>query len=192
MPRYRFAVKDEWARRKTGGMDAPDIEAARKRLLQGGFEVLSLVEDGQPLSEEEQAVPRKAPPKLLVYVGMALFALGGMLALVGWIRRPNDLAPKPQPLKLIFSGRARGSCQRVMVDLPELPFHHEAVLKDGGFRVEIQLKVHQRPTYAWVQVIGPTAGKALALDADGRELPSRKMLLLKPGQADYTVDDLQY
>ncbi len=191
MPRYRFAVKDEWGRRKTGGIDAPDLEGARKRLLQGGFEVLSLVEDGQPLREEELATPRKAPPKLLIYVGMALFALGGMVGLASWLRKPTP-APKPQPLQLVFQGRATGACQRVVLDLPELPLHQEAVLKNGQYRVEVRLKVHHRPTYAWLQVTGATRGKALALDAESQEMPSRKLLVLKPGQAEYSVDDLRY
>jgi hypothetical protein len=192
MPRYRFAVKDEWGRRKTGGMDAPDLEGARKRLLQGGFEVLSLVEDGQPLGEEQLTAPLKGPAKLWIYVGVALLTLGGMVALAGWLRRPSDRVPKPQPLQLVFQGRASGACQRVVLDLPELPFHHEALLKDGRYRVEVQLKVHHRPTFAWLQVTGATRGKAMALDAESQELPSRKMLVLKSGQAEYSVDDLKY
>lgn len=173
-------------------MDAPDLEGARKRLLQGGFEVVSLVEEGQPLRQEELAVPRKPPSKLLAYTGMALFALGGMVALASWLRRPAVKIAPPQPLKLVFQGRASGACQRVVLDLPELPYHQEAVLKDGRYRLEVQLKVQQKPTYAWVQVIGATAGKALPLDAESRELPSRKMLALQPGHTEYSVNDLKY
>lgn len=192
MPRFRFAVKDEWGRRKTGGMDAPDLEGARKRLLQGGFEVVSLVEEGQPLPEEAASVPRRPPSKLLVYVGIALLSLGGMVALAGWLRRPSGKMAPPQPLKLVFQGRAAGACQRVVLDLPELPYHHEVVLKDGRYRVEVELKVQHKPTYAWLQVTGARAAKALPLDSDSRELPSRTMLALKPGVAEYSVEDLKY
>ncbi|MBN9415406.1 hypothetical protein ABS71_19910 [bacterium SCN 62-11] len=192
MPRYRFAVKDEWGRRKTGKMDAPDLEDARKRLLQGGFEVLSLAEEGQPLSDEEAVVPRKAPPKSLVYVGVSLLVLAGMVALAGWMRRPLPRVAPPQPLKLVFSGRTKGACQRVMLDLPELPFHEEAILKDGRYRLEVELKVQHKPTYAWLQVAGATRAKALPLDAGSQESGSRKLLTLKPGQAEYVVDELNF
>lgn len=192
MPRFRFAVKDEWGRRKTGGIDAPDLEGARKRLLQGGFEVLSLVEDGQPLPEESAAAPPKPPPKSIVYLGVGLFVLGGMVGLAGWLRRPTTQVAPPQPLRLVFQGRASGACQRVVLDLPELPYHQEAVLKDGRYRLEVDLKVQQKPTYAWLQVTGASATKALALDAEGRQLPSRIMLALKPGHTDYSVEDLKY
>lgn len=192
MPRFRFAVKDEWGRRKTGGMDAPDLDGARKRLLQGGFEVVSLVEEGQPLGEEELAVARRPPSKLLIYVGLALFALGGMVGLASWLRRPIGKVAPPQPLTLVFQGQARGACQRVMLDLPELPYHQEAILKAGRYRLEVQLKVQQKPTYAWVQAIGAVPTKALPLDAESRELPSRTKVELKPGRTDYPVDELNY
>ena len=192
MPRYRFAVKDEWGRRKTGKMDAPDLEGARKRLLQGGFEVLSLVDEGQPLSEEEAVVPRQGPSRSLIYLGLSLLLLGGMVGLAGWMRRPVAKAPPPQPLKLVFTGHARGSGQRVLLDLPELPFHEEVILKNGQYRLEVQLKVHHKPTYAWLQVTGATRAKALPLDAGGRETPSRKLLALEPGQVEYVVDEMNF
>lgn len=192
MPRYRFAVKDEWGRRKTGKMDAPDLEGARKRLLQGGFEVLSLVEEGQPLSDVEAATPPKAPPRTLAYAGLVLLLLGGVVGLAGWMRRPVAQAPLPQPLKLVFKGQTRGPGQKVLLDLPELPFHDEVTLKDGKYRLEVQLKVQSKPTYAWLQVTGATRAKALPLDAGSRELPSRKLLSLKPGQVEYVVDELNF
>ena len=143
MPRYRFAVKDEWGRRKTGGIDAPDLEGARKRLLQGGFEVLSLVEDGQPLREEELATPRKAPPKLLIYVGMALFALGGMVGLASWLRKPTP-APKPQRKAAISSRlmpkhlvRSHPLARRTLGDRDLVRVHVGREFLPAGHRVPI-------------------------------------------------------
>lgn len=192
MPRFRFAVKDEWGRRKTGGMDAPDLEAARKRLLQGGFEVLSLADEGQPLPDEEAPKTPGLPSKWLVVAGLTLLVSGGLLGLSGWLRRPAPRGAPVQLLRLTFSGRASGACKRVVLDLPELPLHQEATLKNGTYRFEVALKVARKPTYAWVRVTGASAPESAALDVGARELPSRKLMDLKPEQTDYTVGDLQF
>lgn len=191
MPRFRFAVKDEWGRRKTGGMDAPDLEGARQRLLQGGFVVISLVDEGQPLPEEAEAPPRQPPSKRVVYVALVLLALGLLVGLAAWLRRPVGKVPPPQPLKLVFQGQANGACQRVVLDLPELPLHEETVIQSGRYKIEVNLKVSRLPTYAWLQAVGARAARPAPLNADADEQAWRKMVPLKKGLSDYSVDGLK-
>jgi hypothetical protein len=186
MPRFRFAVQNEHGRKQNGFLEAKDIETARRRLLQGGFSIISLGLEGQPpLAGSARSAPLWVWPCCL---GLGCLAL--LLAVASWVRQPSPV-PLPTPLKLTFSGRARAG-EKVVLDLPELPIHQEFALKGSDYRFVVETKVEVRPNYAWVHLVDGSHRRPIPLQSEAVESSSCQRVKINAGKADYRLDELRF
>lgn len=191
MLKFRFVVLDESGRRRKGTLQANRLEEARKRLLQGGFEIVSLVADGQPLDLGGAEPGELRLPVSRRWLGAAavLACLGLLGFALAWLKgSPPPLKPRP------FKFTLQGSCSAppgsvVVLDLPEMPLRME---KPAGstFRFDVSMESFQQPTYAWVAVQPARARRPDNLGPEGLESRYRKRVALRKDQERYEVGEL--
>lgn len=199
MPKFRFAVKDEWGMRKTGVMEASTLEAARKRLLQGGFEVESVVDEGKSLDPD---IPDKLPTpsgKRLLYVSAVFFGFAVLAFLGPWLLRPQPPQP-PREIRFQLVGQLDPKAPdpgqaRLLVDFPEIPLRLEYPWKEiataeRAFAIEISFSAPQAPGYAWVRLSGTRVPKAVRMDSDASERPDLRKIEVSGDKAE--IKDLQW
>lgn len=191
MLKFRFVVLDESGRRRKGTLQANRLEEARKRLLQAGFEIVSLVADGQPLDLGDAEPGELHLPVSRRWLGVAaLLACLGLLGLaLAWLKG-SPPAFKPQPLKFTLQGSCSAPSGSVVVlDMPEMPLRMEKPAS-ANFRFEVSIESFQQPTYAWVAVQPARGRRADNLGPEGLESRYRKRVALRRDQVRYEVGQL--
>jgi len=190
MPKFRFAVKDEWGMRKTGVIEASNVDAARQRLLQGGFEVESVLDEGRSLELDLADGLPPASGRRLLHLSLVFVVIAVLVFLGQWMLRARPPAP-PKEVRFQLVGQLDGksadpSGARLLIDLPEIPLRleypwKEVATSERAFTVEVFFLSNHAPSYAWVRLSGSKVPKAIQLNATATERPDlRKIELSGP------------
>jgi hypothetical protein len=183
VPRYRFQVKDEAGRLRTGSLEAETLEAARKQILSRGFEVVALqalaATVAAAASDELSLEPEQpTPTRSKLDVVMLLLGLLGLLGCLHQVLRPSAQRSAVQPHvacsvqvegTLQMAGAREYSDVQMVLDFPEVPVQW---------------------TRGWRAVSTQRAGEfRLIADFESPSAPHTcRFIVRKPGYREYSQD----
>ena len=190
MAKFAFIVRSQDGRVRKGNVSEVDEEAARKRLMKAGFEVISLSEKTDLIVHEETRKRGRPTPQRAAIIdfeetplerfwgfvqsrllrretALVLAVIGFVWLIVGSLGGPKETAPPEPEFKLykisVQYDPADYRYDLVTLRLPEIPVTLSAKVEKGATSANFELEAVQTPSQVEVKLLD--GGKPVAEDA---------------------------
>ena len=190
MAKFAFIVRSQDGRVRKGNVSEADEEAARKRLMKAGFEVISLTEKTDLVVHDGTKKPGRPTPQRAAIIdfeetplerfwgfvnsrllrretAMVLAVIGFVWLIAGSVGGPEETAPPEPEFKLykisVQFDPADYRYDLVTLRLPEIPVTLSAKPEKGATSAKFELEAVQTPSQVEVKLLD--RGEPVAEDA---------------------------